>query len=91
MIEIVREKNPQFAKGFQAISSLILKRSAELLQKEGVTSTDIANISKAMGNVNDTLGVIPKLPTIAQQININGKSTEANKQDKTIDLDIKFV
>ena len=91
MIEIVREKNTQFAKGFQAISSLILKRSAELLQKDGVTSTDIANISKAMGNVNETLGVIPKLPTIAQQININGKSTEANKQDKTIDLDIKFV
>lgn len=91
VIEIVREKNPQFAKGFQAISSLILKRSAELLQKDGVTSTDIANISKAMGNVNDTLGVIPKLPTIAQQININGKGAEANKKDKTIDLDIKFV
>ena len=72
-------------------SSLILKRSAELLQKEGVTSTDIANISKAMGNVNETLGVIPKLPTIAQQININGKGAEANKKDKTIDLDIKFV
>ena len=92
VIEIVREKNPQFAKGFQAISSLILKRSAELLQKEGVTSTDIANISKAMGNVNDTLGVIPKMPTIAQQININGKGAEANKKDNTrIDLDIKFV
>ena len=91
VIEIVREKNPQFAKGFQAISSLILKRSAELLQKEGVTSQDLTNVSRAMSNINQTLGVIPQMPTIAQQININGKGAEANKQDKTIDLDIKFV
>ena len=91
VIEIVREKNPQFAKGFQAISSLILKRSAELLQKEGVTSQDLTNVSRAMSNINQTLGVIPQMPTIAQQININGKGAEANKKDKTIDLDIKFV
>ena len=92
VIEIVREKNPQFAKGFQAISSLILKRSAELLQKDGVTSQDLTNVSRAMTNINQTLGVIPQMPTIAQQININGKGAEANKQDKTrIDLDIKFV
>lgn len=91
VIEIVREKNPQFAKGFQAISSLILKRSAELLQKEVVTSQDLTNVSRAMSNINQTLGVIPQLPTIAQQININGKSAEINKQDKKIDLDIKFV
>ena len=92
VIEIVREKNPQFAKGFQAISSLILKRSAELLQKDGVTSQDLTNVSRAMTNINQTLGVIPQMPTIAQQININGKSTEANKKDNTkIDLDIKFV
>ena len=91
VIEIVREKNPQFAKGFQAISSLILKRSAELLQKDGVTSQDLTNVSRAMSNINQTLGVIPQMPTIAQQININGKGAEANKQDKTIDLDIKFV
>ena len=91
VIEIVREKNPQFAKGFQAISSLILKRSAELLQKDGVTSQDLTNVSRAMTNINQTLGVIPQMPTIAQQININGKGAEANKQDKRIDLDIKFV
>lgn len=91
VIEIVREKNPQFAKGFQAISSLILKRSAELLQKDEITSQDLTNVSKAMSNINQTLGVIPQMPTIAQQININGKSTETNKQDKRIDLDIKFI
>ena len=45
-----------------------------------------------MTNINQTLGVIPQMPTIAQQININGKSTEASKKDNTrIDLDIKFV
>ena len=91
VIEIVREKNPQFAKGFQAISSLILKRSAELLQKDGIRSQDLTNVSRAMSNINQTLGVIPQMPTIAQQININGKSTETNKQDKKIDLDIKFI
>lgn len=91
VIEIVREKNPQFAKGFQAISSLILKRSAEILQKQEVTSQDLTNVSRAMSNINQTLGVIPQMPTIAQQININGKGAEANKQNKRIDLDIKFV
>lgn len=89
VIEIVREKNPQFAKGFQAISSLILKRSAELLQKDGVTSTDIANISKAMGNVNDTLGVIPKMPTIAQQFNFGSKDKKSDFEP--IDIQIDFV
>lgn len=88
VIEIVREKNPQFAKGFQAISALIIKRSSELLQQADITSQDIANISKAMGNVNDTLGVIPKMPTIAQQFNFGGKD---KKQDlKPIDIQIEF-
>lgn len=91
VIEIVREKNPQFAKGFQAISSLILKRSAELLQKDEITSQDLTNVSRAMSNINQTLGVIPQLPTIAQQININGKSAETSNKEKKIDLDIKFV
>ncbi len=88
VIEIVREKNPQFAKGFQVLSSLIIKRSSELLQQDNITSQDIANISKAMGNVNDTLGVIPKMPTIAQQFNIG---TKDKKQDlKPIDITIEF-
>lgn len=88
VIEIVREKNPQFAKGFQALSALIIKRSSELLQQADITSQDIANISKAMGNVNDTLGVIPKMPTIAQQFNFGGKD---KKQDlKPIDIQIEF-
>lgn len=88
VIEIVREKNPQFAKGFQAISALIIKRSSEILQQADITSQDIANISKAMGNVNDTLGVIPKMPTIAQQFNFGGKD---KKQDlKPIDIQIEF-
>lgn len=88
VIEIIREKNPQFAKGFQALSALIIKRSSELLQKENITSYDLANISKAMGNVNDALGVIPKMPTIAQQFNIG---TNNKKQDlKPIDITIEF-
>ena len=88
VIEIIREKNPQFAKGFQAISSLILKRSGEILQREDITSNDIANISKAMGNINDTLGVIPKMPTIAQQFNFGSKDKKSDF--KPIDIQIEF-
>lgn len=88
VIEIIREKNPQFAKGFQAISSLILKRSGEILQREDITSNDIANISKAMGNINDTLNVIPKMPTIAQQFNFGSKDKKSEL--KPIDIQIEF-
>lgn len=88
VIEIIREKNPQFAKGFQAISSLILKRSGEILQREDITSNDIANISKAMGNINDTLNVIPKMPTIAQQFNFGSKDKKTEL--KPIDIEIEF-
>lgn len=89
VVNIVRERNPQFAKGFQALSALIIKRSSEILQAEKVTASDIAQISKAMSNVNDTLGVIPKAPTIAQQFNFSPKSNKGEL--KPIDLEIKFI
>ena len=90
IIEIVKQKNPQFARGFQTLSALMIKRSSEILQKDEVSSSDIANISRAVSNMNDTLGVFPKAPTIAQQFNIGGKVND-NKQKQPVDLKIEFV
>lgn len=91
IIELVKKANPDFARGIQSLSALMLKRSKEVLLKDSVTSSDIANISKAVSNINDTLGVFPKMPTIAQQFNIGKSSPNAKGADKPIDLKIEFV
>lgn len=90
IIELVKQKNPQFAKGFQMLSTLMIKRSSEILQKDEISSSDIANISRAVSNMNDTLGVFPRVPTIAQQFNIGGK-LNGIKQKEPIDLKIEFI
>lgn len=90
VMELVKKNNPQFAKGFQALSSLMIKRSSEILQQDDITSLDIKNISSAVSNMNDTLGVFPKVPTFAQQINLNTKQNEKDKQD-SIDIKIEFI
>lgn len=91
IIEIVKQKNPQFAKGFHALSALMIRRSSEILQKDDISSSDIANISKAVSNMNDTLGVFPKMPTIAQQINIGGKESKNQSKNKNIEVSIEFI
>lgn len=87
VLHIIRAQNPQFAKGFQAISSLILERSHEILTREKVTSGDLNNVSKAISNINDTLQVVPKAPSIAQQFNFNQQKN--NKENKDI-LEVKI-
>lgn len=91
VIEVVKKNNPEFARGFQALSYLMIERASEILQGEKVTSGDISNISKAVQNMNDTLGVFPKMPSIAQQININNEKNK-NKEEspKEIKIDIEF-
>lgn len=92
VIEVVKKNNPEFARGFQALSYLMIERASEILQGEKVTSGDISNISKAVQNMNDTLGVFPKMPSIAQQININNekqKNKENTQQDIKIDIEFK--
>lgn len=91
IIEIVKQKNPQFARGFHALSALMIKRSSEILQKPDISSGDIANISRAVNNMNDTLGVFPKMPTIAQQFNIGGNIKNNKKETKPLDLKIEFI
>ena len=90
IVDIVREKNPQFAKGFQALSALMLKRSHEILNKDEITSSDISNISNSMSKMNDTLGVFPKMPTIAQQFNIGKNDIVKNKQPEPFKIEIDF-
>ena len=90
VIEIVKANNPKFAKGFQSLSALMIKRASEILQGEDVTSGDISNISRAVANMNDTLGVFPKIPTIAQQINIGNKSENKKQVNQDIKLEIEF-
>ena len=93
-IEIIKEKNPQFAKGFQALSALIIKRGSEILQRDNISSNDLEKVSKAMSNVNDTLGVIPKMPTIAQQFNFGVKNNNKKAQlnhNKEIKVNIEVV
>lgn len=89
VIKLIREKNPQFAKGFQVIGSLILQKSKEILENTAVTSGDLNNISKAVSNINDTLQVVPKSPSIAQQFNF-GNKTNQNANNGTLKVEIEF-
>lgn len=90
VIDIVRRNNPKFAKGFQTLSALMIERATEILHKDEITSGDINNISKAISNMNDTLGVFPKMPSIAQQINIDS-TKNAKTETKDINLQIEFL
>lgn len=89
VIEYVKKEIPEFAKGFEAVGLLILQRSMEILQNDRITAQELSNIAKATQIINDTLNIFPKAPTFAQQININEKSKD--KENKKIDLNIKFV
>lgn len=90
IIEIVSRKNPAFARGFQALSALILKRAEEVLNNEkGASSNDIKNIANALKDLDQTMSIFPKQPTVAQQFNF-GKS-EKEKVDTDINLNVKII
>ena len=94
VIDIVKRKNPQFATAFQGLSAMMINKSKEILQGDKVTSSDINNIAGAMSKMNDTLGVFPKMPTIAQQFNFNDKKQDninENKEPKIIDVNLNFI
>lgn len=90
IIEIVAKKNPAFARGFQALSALLLKRAEEVLNNEkGVSSNDIKNVANALKDLDATMSIFPKQPTVAQQFNF-GKS-EKEKVDTDINLNVKII
>lgn len=73
VLEIVKKKSPMFAKTLQVLGSQLLNKSFEMLENSKSTS-DLTNIANVMQKVNDTLQVIPKQPTQAQQINIHNQN-----------------
>ena len=90
VIDIIKRKNPQFATAFQGLSAMMINKSKEILQGDKVTSSDINNIAGAMSKMNDTLGVFPKMPTIAQQFNFSEKNPKTKELPK-IDLEIQMI
>lgn len=90
VIELTARKNPAFARGFQSVSALMLKRASEILNSDkGVSSNDIRNISTALKDLDSMMSIFPKQPTIAQQFNF-GKS-EKEKVDTDINLNVKII
>lgn len=93
IIKLVKQRNAHFAKGFQTLSAMLIQKASETLQSDKVTSADINNIARTIQLLNDTLGVFPKLPNFAQQININ----QAKNKDKRLagvknfNLNVEFV
>lgn len=93
IIDIVADKNPQFAKGFQALSALMIKKSMEILRGDKITTSDIKNISDAMRNMDATMGVFPKAPQIAQQFNFGarGKNAGATSASGKVEFVVEIV
>lgn len=90
VIELTARKNPGFARGFQSLSALMLKRASEILTSEkGISSNDIKNIATALKDLDVMMSIFPKQPTIAQQFNF-GKN-EKDKVDTDINLNVKII
>lgn len=96
ILDLARKRNLQFAKGFHTLSALIIQKAGDILQRENLNSSDLRNLSVTIQTLNEVLGVFPKIPTFAQQINIG------QAQDKIIgssivdemqkfDINIEFV
>lgn len=90
IMDIVAKRNPQFARGFQAISAIMIQKMKDLLQDPKLSSGDIRNFAQAMKDIDSTMGIFPKQPTIAQQFNF-GQKQQQDKVDKDINLKINVV
>lgn len=85
IMDIVAKRNPQFARGFQAIGAIMIEKMKDILSSPKLISGDIRNIAQAMKDLDSTMGIFPKQPTIAQQFNFGQKNKE-----KEIDTDINL-
>lgn len=95
IIEIVRAKNPEFARSLQVISAKVIKKTNELLDTEINTTRELKDVTAIMKDINDTLQVIPKPASINQQINIETKQAKEkdveNQVKNPIIIDVKFI
>lgn len=90
IMDIVAKRNPQFARGFQAISAIMIDKMKDLLRDPKLSSGDIRNFAQAMKDIDSTMGIFPKQPTIAQQFNF-GQRQKQDQVDKDINLKINVV
>lgn len=92
VLNIIKDKNPQFARAIQGLGAKLINRTRELLDAPTITAGDINNLASAVSKVNDTLGVFPKAPSIAQQFNFNQKSGENSKEPKKpFEIEVKIL
>lgn len=80
VIDIIKTKNPVFAKTLQSFSSKLLMRAFEMLEVADKPS-DLNQLAGVIEKLNNTLQIIPKPPAIAQQFNFNKDEKEKQKTD----------
>lgn len=92
VLNIIKDKNPQFARAIQGLGAKLINRTRELLDAPTITAGDINNLASAVSKVNDTLGVFPKAPSIAQQFNFNQKGDNDSKEPKKpLEIEVKIL
>lgn len=87
IIEIVRAKNPQFAQSLQVISAKVIKKTNELLDTRIENTRELKEVTGIIKDINDTLQVIPKPASFAQQINLNQNSNAS----EPINIAVEFI
>lgn len=90
IMDIVAKRNPQFARGFQNIGAMMIQKMKDILTGPEVGSGDLRNIAQAMKDIDSTMSIFPKQPTIAQQFNFGAKQ-KAEEIDTDINLNITVV
>lgn len=90
IMDIVSKRNPQFARGFQNIGAIMIQKMKDILTGPDVGSGDLRNIAQAMKDIDSTMSIFPKQPTIAQQFNF-GQKQKAEEVDTDINLNITVV
>lgn len=91
IMDIVAQRNPEFARGFQSLAAVLIQKSHELLQAEDLNTGDIKNVASAIKDLDTTMGVFPKQPTIAQQFNFSAKQQEMAQQNQGIKFEIEIL
>ena len=94
VLSIIKDKNPQFARAIQGLGAKLINRTRELLDAPTITAGDINNLASAVSKVNDTLGVFPKAPSIAQQFNFNQKANDGKdgkEPKKPFEIEVKIL
>lgn len=91
IISIVSQRNPEFARGFQSLTALMLDKAHFLLRADDLTTGDIKNVASAMKDIDQTMSIFPKQPTIAQQFNFGAKQQQMANENQGIKFEIEIL